>query len=123
MTDKEKILAKIESLLNETNYEPFTDEVLGKIQTLNELKSYIDSLQEEPASEELEEEIKRYIHEVYDRDTTVSDVARHFANRQKEMMMSKAINGEWFRCGIVLPSKYYADDVKKVKITIWQDGV
>ena len=50
MTDREKILAKIESLLNETNYEPFTDEVFGKIQSLKELKSYIDSLQEEPES-------------------------------------------------------------------------
>ena len=47
MTDKEKILVMIESLLNETNYEPFTDEVFGRINTLKELKSYIDSLQEE----------------------------------------------------------------------------
>lgn len=47
MTDKEKILAKIEILFNETNYEPFTDEVLGRIKSLKELKSYIDSLQEE----------------------------------------------------------------------------
>lgn len=50
MTDKEKILAKIELLLNETNYEPFTDEIFGRIKTLNELKSYIDSLQEEPCN-------------------------------------------------------------------------
>ena len=59
MTDKDKILAKIESLLNETNYEPFTDEAFGRIQTLKELKSYIDSLQKEPASEDLEEEITK----------------------------------------------------------------
>lgn len=48
MTDKEKILTKIESLLNETNYESFSDEIFGRIQTLKELKSYIDSLKEEP---------------------------------------------------------------------------
>lgn len=50
MANKEKILAKIELLLNETNYEPFTDEVFGRIKTLNELKSYIESLQEEPCN-------------------------------------------------------------------------
>ena len=60
MIDKEKILAKIEFLLNEANYEPFTDEVLGKIQSLKELKSYIDSLQEEPANEDLEEAAMQY---------------------------------------------------------------
>ena len=53
MTDKEKILAKIESLLNETNYEPYTDEVFGRIESLKELKSYINSLQEVPIIEDL----------------------------------------------------------------------
>lgn len=42
---------------------------------------------EEPAREELDEEIKRYLHEVYDRDDTVGDIARHFAKWQKEQMM------------------------------------
>ena len=63
MTDKEKILAKIEFLLNETNYEPFTDEVFGRIQILKELKSYIDSLQEEPVSEEWIDVAKQYVKE------------------------------------------------------------
>lgn len=62
MTDKvQKILAKIESLLYETNYEPFTDEVFGRIQSLKELKSYIDSLQEEPVSEDLDEAARHYL--------------------------------------------------------------
>ena len=50
MADKEKILAKIELLLDETNYEPYTDEVLGRIQLLKELKSYIESMQDEPCN-------------------------------------------------------------------------
>ena len=50
MTDKEKILAKIELLLDETNYEPYTDEVFGRIQSLKELKSYIESMQKEPCN-------------------------------------------------------------------------
>lgn len=66
MTDKEKILAKIELLLNETNYEPFTDEIFGRIKTLNELKSYIDSMQEEPVSKELEEACDSYYDETWD---------------------------------------------------------
>lgn len=45
MTDKEKILAKIQSLLNETNYEPFTDEVLGKIYACKSLLSFINTLE------------------------------------------------------------------------------
>ena len=50
MTDKEKILAKIEFLLNETIYEPYTDEVLGRIKSLKEMKSYIESMQDEPCN-------------------------------------------------------------------------
>ena len=61
MTDKKKILAKIEFLLNETNYESYTDEIFGRIAVLKELKSYINSLQEEPVSETLEKAANKYI--------------------------------------------------------------
>ena len=47
-------------------------------------KSDLFILAQEPVSEDLEREIKRYLHEVYDRDSTVGDVARHFANWQKQ---------------------------------------
>lgn len=47
---------------------------------------------QEPVSEDWEEEIKRYLHKVYDRDTTVGDVARHFAKWKKEQMMKKAVD-------------------------------
>ena len=56
----------------------------------------LDSLQEEPVSEDLEGEIKRYLHEVYDRDTTVGDIARHFANWQKGQMMKDTITAHVF---------------------------
>ena len=46
----------------------------------------VKSLQEEPASEDLEEEIRKYQKEVYDGDTTVRDIARHFANWQREQL-------------------------------------
>lgn len=50
MTDKENILAEIERLKNKLNYEPFTDEVLGKRNALNSILSFIDTLPEEPVS-------------------------------------------------------------------------
>lgn len=46
----------------------------------------VDALKEHPASEDLEEEIRKYQKEVYDRDTTVRDVARHFADWQKQQL-------------------------------------
>lgn len=53
-------------------------------QRIEAIDMAVKSLQEEPISEDLEKEIKRYQQEVYDRDTTVKDVAHHFANWQKE---------------------------------------
>ena len=91
MTDKEKILTKIESLLNETNYEPFTDEVLGKIKSLRELKSYINSLQEEPVSEDLEEAANDYAHDLLHDDVFLTFIAG--AQWQKEQMMKDAVYG------------------------------
>jgi hypothetical protein len=84
MTDKEKILAKIELLLNEINYEPFTDEVLGRIKTLNELKSYIESLQEEPVIVDAPP---------YDYVKGFSD-GRLYEKRQKEEPLSEFLNTE-----------------------------
>lgn len=89
MTDKEKILAKIESLLYETNYEPFTDEVFGRIQSLKELKSYIDSLQEEPVIEDLEEVSKKYSSCIYLEEVLSDD--------DKEVLKARLMNT--FRAG------------------------
>ncbi len=97
MIDKEKILAKIESLLNEINYEPYTDETFGRIQSLKELKSYIDSLPKEPVSEdllgiamELEETIGTSPHS---RLTVVEHLVKA-ADWQKKQMMKDAIERE-----------------------------
>lgn len=55
----------------------------GRTAMCDDLLSWIDTLGEKsevPTNPvDLEKEIKRYLQEVYDRDTTVSDVARHFA--------------------------------------------
>ena len=40
-------------------------------------------------------------------------------NLQREQMMKNAIEGEWWRCAIVLPAKYMnTDDIRSVKIII-----
>lgn len=59
--------------------------------TFNRLKDFIDSLPEEPASEDLEEEIDRfeewlnsYNQSDYPTSYTVRDIARHFAEWQRE---------------------------------------
>ena len=80
---------------------------------------------EEPVSEDLEEEIKRYLHKVYDRDTTVSDVARHFAQWQKEQMIAKAIDAHCFGFqgdalfSFTLPADNYLVG-SKVKVIIYK---
>lgn len=60
MTDKEKIKAEIERLKNELNYESFTNEVLGRRNALNSILSFINSLSEEPVSEDLDEAADKY---------------------------------------------------------------
>lgn len=61
---------------------------------LQELQDKLDSLSKEnfkkvwakyqPVSEDLNTEIQRYLRDVHDRDTTVGDVARHFAAWQRQ---------------------------------------
>ena len=66
MTDKEKIRAEIERLENELNYVPFTDEVLGKRAALKSMRSFIDSLPEEPATIDFEQELYKAFGQVKD---------------------------------------------------------
>jgi len=75
-------------------------------------------------SPELEEEIKRYQQEDCDRDTTIRDVARHFANWQKVQMEKGAVgakigsfqNGEIYNVDFNIDSNLQDED--KVKLII-----
>ena len=80
MTDKEKIRKFLEGMANADCCVTQVAKVINKI-----ILPYIDSLQEEPVSEDLEEEWKRYItSEEYLNDIPGGlPVARHFANWQK----------------------------------------
>jgi len=92
MTDKERILAKIKSLLNETNYESYTDEVLGRINLLKELKSYIDSLQEEPVSDDFEEALAREWQGYNDRGAATVDALE---DNTQELAFAKGFYRGW----------------------------
>lgn len=43
--DKSVIMAEIESILNETNYKPFTDEVLGERKVCRNIQDLINTLE------------------------------------------------------------------------------
>ncbi len=86
MTDKEKIRAEIERLKESGCASP--------IVICDTLLAFIDSMQEKPVTEDLEEEWKRYItSEEYLNDIPGGlPVARHFANWQKLQIMKAAVD-------------------------------
>ena len=45
LIDKDAIMAEIERIEYETNYEPFTDNVLGKRMVCKDIKSFLDTLE------------------------------------------------------------------------------
>lgn len=54
--DKSTLKAELERIEYETNYEPFTDEVLGKRKVCKDIKDFLDSL--EAKEEILDENVK-----------------------------------------------------------------
>ena len=112
MTDKvQKIREEVERRMNCFKNERNTllkasDNNLSlgaRIAMCEEILSFIDSMQEEPVSEDLEKEVNKYFHALYSGWTDeqrkedflveelCTNVARHFANWQKEQMMNGAI--------------------------------
>lgn len=57
-------MAEIDFILNETNYKPFTDEVLGERKACREIKDFINTLVTEKV--DLEKEIKEQVNKYYD---------------------------------------------------------
>ena len=107
MTDKERILVKIESLLNETNYEPYTDEVFGRIQSLKELKSYIYSMQDEPVSNDFEEALAQEWKGYNDRGAAKVDVLE---DNTQELAFAKGFYRGWH----YKKEKTVSEDLEKV---------
>ena len=67
----------------------------GRFDALTAVDALLDSLQEEPVSEDLESEIQRYYVD-WDEHPQYVQTARHFAKWQKKQMMAKAITAHCF---------------------------
>ena len=114
MTQKEKIKAEIEGLLKcykndiqALEKECYTNNVCAKYLTLNaqtkidvcrQILSFVNSLQAEPVSEDLEKEIDKYVNTPENQGNPelkeeLSECALHFANWQKEQMLKAAVEG------------------------------
>ena len=133
MTQKELIRQEIErrKKICEGIFERESDTYYqGKAVAYGELLPFIDSLPEEKPSEDLNDEIKKFIEEYgYERGEDkllIAIVARHFAEWQKGQMMKDAVEGEigyWNQRGlsIRLDQSFeklgYGEDTK-VKIII-----
>ncbi len=98
MTDKKKIRAEVDRL-KELVSDPIlsgNDLMIGERNAYNAVLKFIDSLPEEPVSEDLEEEVDEYILDNFDDAegrVYVLQCARHFANWQKQQMIKDAIDG------------------------------
>ena len=91
MTDKEKIRADVSKLIiPESECNGMSLMGKGRQYAYREVLGIIDSTSEEPVSEDLEEEIGRYFKENGNKWAYI-DVARHFANWQKQQMMKDAV--------------------------------
>jgi hypothetical protein len=103
-------------------YATFEYEILGKVRDfLNTLE--VKEVQEEPASKDLEREIKHYVYDPYfdlngvavkgatDYLTVedVADIARHFVQWQKEQMITKACNYLFSHMGLFVT--IFDDDI------------
>lgn len=88
MIKKEKIIEIIENLCNHYRSECKHSEANAML----ELLSIINGLQEEPECDELNKEIERVSGEI--QYWPLEEVARHFANWQKQQMMNYAVDGE-----------------------------
>lgn len=127
MTDKEKIRAEIDKRLSFFSEHQNAYET-GREESYRAILSFIDSMPEDPASEDLEKEIDRWSKEQYYNDSekdVFTVVARHFANWQKQQTMKdlpiwkkskKLIEGALLDRGILYIPRYMIElsELKKL---------
>jgi len=141
MTDREKIKAELEKRYKTNLLGSHSAFRNGKCEAFRELLSFINNLPEEPVSEDLTEEFNRFLNNVegmprmWHPDEQLEwgkDIARHFAQWQREQMMKEAVpaeavlnyygNGEKEYYSVaneeVDGEKYGLRDGKKVKLII-----
>ena len=127
--DAEKIRAEIERLIeiNKTkNGFPAGINCAIRIEAYETLLPFLDTLEEEPVGEELEKEIEKtwLEYECYNEDydkvaemrwNEFENVARHFAEWQKEQMLKDAVEGGvYFQLGDIM--RVQSDDFENPDI-------
>lgn len=116
MDKVQKIKAKIGKLKSEYNKESDFRTVRGDTarEVLDKLLSFIDSMPEEPVSEDLEAEIQRYFSEVKWIYKPVAEISRHFSHWQHGKDFDDLLQSE-----MKFPKEYYkrgkADAMKEMK--------
>lgn len=130
MSNIEKIKAAIERLKAENRNircQHNENYCIGYDDAFRDLLPLIDSLSEEKPSEDLKEEVKRYYSDNFtyissDQPTLsiLTNVARHFAEWQKERMIKDAVEGEVIHdLGGFFRIKSEAIDRAKYKVGSW----
>ena len=94
--DKSALVAEIERIKHETNYEPFTDEVFGKRYVCGSLLSFLDTL--EVKEVDLDSEVTHYL--LYEHRSPLNEIM-HKADLKSEMQYHKDIENA-FKAGFEL---------------------
>lgn len=101
MADKDKIKQEIERLKKESleGKKDYYDYYDGVGDACDEMLQFINSLSEEPVNEDLEEELHSWIRENCDDNGFFNqlELARHFAEWQKQQMMKDAVDAQVFQ--------------------------
>ena len=135
MTDKQIIRAEVERMMAEvmkfyeTECNEGNEEVTGSPMAYTRLQmllSFIDSMPEEPASDDFEAEWVEYFkYRGSVLTVNIKSLARHFANWQRKQMMKDAVSAEVIGAGskesCILRAVEFSDGFKygdKVKIII-----
>ena len=119
-----QIKAEIERLYKEAKEEPYTGRMEGRLEALDKLDAFIDSLEEEPVSEDLEKAAVEAFKHIVDSDkNNFYEIFKAGANWQKEQMLKDAVNGEvgyWNITGLSINMKLpkCIDEDDKVKVII-----
>ena len=89
----EQIRTEIERLYKEAKEEPYTGRMEGRLEALDKLDAFIDSLEEEPVSEDLEQAAVEAFKHIVDSDkNNFYEIFKAGANWQKEQMMKDAVD-------------------------------
>ena len=80
LIDKDAVVAEIERIEYETNYETFTDEVFGKRKVCKDIKDFLDTLEvkEVDLEKELDFVKDAYYYFTSDERSSMKKVAKHF---------------------------------------------